>query len=530
MVSLEALRWLHEVGAAFVQLGASGELIASGAPRALDDIRLRRAQAVAALTGAGLEIARTLLREKLSGQRRVIDSLGGYRSVSEAIVDATEILESATTIDELRFIESRAAAAYWSAWEATRVHFAGRDAKHVPTHWRTFGTRRSLITSGPRKATNPGNALLNYLYTIVMVEARLAALAVGCDPALGLIHTDRPNRDSFACDLMEPVRPMVDAHVLHLLETHTFDRSDFFETRDGNCRLMPEIAAPLATTALKWRRAIAPIAENIGGMLQRSETTALRASQDSTASAATPMRRFRTPLTGRNQSRPMTAKAASVAAVHLTPRCRDCGAVLSKTTRTYCDACLPEAAKRASAKGVETQKLLHAVGADGRQSESARAAHRSNARRNAQAQREWESQHRTVPSAAVFDDEVLPLLRDVPDVLLAKASGLSVGAIKATRRGRMRPHARHWDTLRKAATEHLAQHPLLPDAWRDPKFFDRQIAPHLATIGARGIEAATSLSGSYARRVLHGHHVPHQRHWPALARAIEKASRAKGSN
>lgn len=523
-VSLEALRWLHEVGAAFVQMGADGELIAAGAPHALDDIRLRRAQAVASATGTGLEIARMLLREKLAGQRRVIDDLGGHRDVRAALVESAESLEAAPTVDELRFVESRAAAAYWSAWEGIGVHFAGRDAKHVPAHWRTFGTRRSLLTSGPRKATNPANALLNYLYTIVMVEARLAALAVGCDPALGLIHTDRPNRDSFACDLMEPVRPIVDAHVLRLLETHTFERSDFFETREGNCRLMPEIAAPLATTALKWRRAIAPIAENVGGALQRCDPIFVHPAERKTApSQRAPMRRFRTPLTGRNQSRPMTAKAASVAAADLARRCRDCGAPLSKATRTYCDACLPEAAKRAAAKGVETQRQLHAVGTDRRQSEEVRAAHRDGARRHAQEKREWEAEHRTLPSPAIFDQEVLPMLRDVPDALLAKASGLSVAAIKATRRGRMRPHPRHWGALRATAKAYRDATPPVSDAMRDPAFYSRQIAPFLALLGADGIQAATSLSYSYCRRVLRGHHVPHKRHWPALSAALAKS-------
>src|SRR5215469_17531840 len=29
---------------------------------------------------------------------------------------------------------------------------------------------------------------------------------------LGVLHRDTPNRDSLACDLMEPVRPLVDAY------------------------------------------------------------------------------------------------------------------------------------------------------------------------------------------------------------------------------------------------------------------------------------------------------------------------------
>jgi hypothetical protein len=44
-VSLEALRWLYDVGAAFVQIDADGEVLVAAAPPGLDDARLRRAQA-----------------------------------------------------------------------------------------------------------------------------------------------------------------------------------------------------------------------------------------------------------------------------------------------------------------------------------------------------------------------------------------------------------------------------------------------------------------------------------------------------
>lgn len=140
------------------------------------------------------------------------------------------------------------------------LHFAGRDAKHVPAHWRTFGTRRSPLSSAPRKAATPANGRLNYLYTVLEAETRLSALAVGCDPALGIIPADKPGRDSLACDLMEPIRPRADEFVLRMLASQTFERSDFFETRDGNCRLMPEISCPLATTAPQCARDIAPVA------------------------------------------------------------------------------------------------------------------------------------------------------------------------------------------------------------------------------------------------------------------------------
>jgi CRISPR-associated protein Cas1 len=57
---------------------------------------------------------------------------------------------------------------------------------------------------------------------VVEAEARLAALAVGCDPGLGLLHADLRSRDSLACDLMEPVRSAVDAFVFETLSSRVF--------------------------------------------------------------------------------------------------------------------------------------------------------------------------------------------------------------------------------------------------------------------------------------------------------------------
>ena len=47
IISLEALRWLSDIGAAFVKIDSDGNLIAAIAPSGLDDARLRRAQALA---------------------------------------------------------------------------------------------------------------------------------------------------------------------------------------------------------------------------------------------------------------------------------------------------------------------------------------------------------------------------------------------------------------------------------------------------------------------------------------------------
>jgi CRISPR-associated protein Cas1 len=52
------------------------------------------------------------------------------------------------------------------------------------------------------------------MYAILESEARLAISELGLDPGIGVLHADTRTRDSLACDLMEPIRPQVDAYLL----------------------------------------------------------------------------------------------------------------------------------------------------------------------------------------------------------------------------------------------------------------------------------------------------------------------------
>lgn len=104
--------------------------------------------------------------------------------------------------------------------------------------------------------------MLNYLYAILESEARLAAAALGLDPGLGVLHFDSCSRDSLASDLMEPIRPRVDAYVFDWINREPLRREWIFEQPNGNCRLVGSFAARLSETARTWGWAVAPVAEN----------------------------------------------------------------------------------------------------------------------------------------------------------------------------------------------------------------------------------------------------------------------------
>jgi CRISPR-associated endonuclease Cas1 len=458
-VSLEALRWLHDVGAAFVQLGADGEVIAATAPPGTDDARLRRAQALATTNGVGLEVARELLREKLARQAGLLDRLQPTEAIRRELDLAREQLERATTTEALRVAEARGAAAYWAAWSPVGVRFATRDAAKIPTHWHCFGSRTSTLANGARRAITPANAILNYAYAILKVEARIACLAVGLDPGLGVLHADQRGRDSLALDLIEPVRPRVDALVLDLLERRVFVAKDLFETREGGCRLMPTITQSLATFAPQIAKWLAPVVERTARQLLRPS--------DATGKAQP----LATPLTQANRSagrdgvrtKPPVPERPS--AELLPAACRVCGVVLEDPTRVWCDGCLPEARvgkDRANIAAARRAKVaLRAAGNDpshgGEVAEKRGATHREQLRRNA----EWKANNAPTMTEEEYRSRVLPGLAVLPVRAIASALGVSPGYAARVRKGEVVPHARHWPVL----TDLRGSHPSGGEPW-----------------------------------------------------------------
>jgi CRISPR-associated endonuclease Cas1 len=275
-VALGALRWLADQDAAFVMLERNGKVLATTGPVNPSDARLRRSQSLAHETGVALKIARELIVQKLHGQEQVITKVFKESQISSVIAGTRRSVAQAKTNEEIRRWEARGALAYWSAMRELPVNFGKTDSLKIPEHWKVFGSRISPLTSSPRLAVSPANAILNYLYAILESESRLALAALGLDPGIGVLHSDLRSRDSLATDLMEPVRPKVDELLLNLLRREQFRREWFFEERDGNCRLMASFAAKLSETASMWRVAVANSAEWIAKSFWDSRARPLR--------------------------------------------------------------------------------------------------------------------------------------------------------------------------------------------------------------------------------------------------------------
>jgi CRISPR-associated protein Cas1 len=154
-----------------------------------------------------LEVARRIVLAKVANSRSVLlravrDADGACERV--AILERSALrlaasvheLRGAATLDAVRGLEGEAATHYFSAFDSLL------SASTVPEAFRFTGRSR-------RPPLDPINALLSFLYTLLVHDVRSACEGVGLDSCVGFLHADRPGKPSLALDLMEELRAYV---------------------------------------------------------------------------------------------------------------------------------------------------------------------------------------------------------------------------------------------------------------------------------------------------------------------------------
>ncbi len=441
-VSLDALRWLDRVGVPFVHLDRDGAVLTMSAHAGLDDARLRRAQALAVDSDLGHGIMARLLDAKLAGQAHLAAGHLANLATAARIEDCRSRLPDAT-LTEARELEALAATAYFAAWSPrVALQWATKDRPRIPAHWERFDARRSPLRRGfgANHAADPINAMLNYLYALAEAECRLACLTLGLDPGLGLLHTDAKSRDSLALDLIEIVRPAVDAFVLDLVDNQVFRFSDFVELDDGHCRVLPPLTHRLAETLPRWHQAVGPWAEYIAHALAEVSPHPIRKA---------------TPLTGRTRRRVATASSAPRRKGTLRPAalavsapsskapfgrvCRDCGTRIASKDGVYCPQCWP--ARRAA--GLQKAVSASRAALEGEHGRSQRGRALSDGKARAGIERIKD--HGWEPDA--WELRLAPHVGTLTLKQLTSATGLSVSHASRIKRGVQRPHPRHWRVI-----------------------------------------------------------------------------------
>jgi len=437
-VSLSALRWCSDVGIALTVLDPfTGDVLALNTIAVHDDARLRRAQSTPADSERGLRITRDLITAKVLGQRSVIRDLFGDATALEHLDRYLAQMESDPNVEALRHIEANAAAVHFKAWQGLPVTFAPKAKPHIPPYWLAFDRRHSPLGDGKvaRSAADPIDALLNLGYTLLYVEAVRACHVLGLDPGLGVMHRDKMGRDSLACDLVEPVRPIVDRYILNMLRSTVFTREDFVEMRSGQCRVGDSLAAEIATQMPTWAQALAPHAEAVAHQIVDGSDGSSRR---------------RTPLTG-NPKKGSQAKSTPRRASPMRTRCIDCGESLEDRRQHRCPQCR-EATQMQTAvdRLTAAHTRLQTVTGDPTASGAVRRAAKASVNRSEASL--WDLQY---PDAErdpeCFRTKILPGLQGVPVPNIMGALDVTYDAAWRIRRGDLAPHPRRWETLRGIA-------------------------------------------------------------------------------
>ena len=84
-----------------------------------------------------------------------------------------------------------------------------------------------------RPPRDPVNAMLSFVYAMLVKELTVAVQAVGFDPMLGFFHRPRYGRPSLALDLAEEFRPLIGDSVVLTLINNGEVTPDSFISRAG---------------------------------------------------------------------------------------------------------------------------------------------------------------------------------------------------------------------------------------------------------------------------------------------------------
>lgn len=251
MVSPALMHRLADEGKSLVLLEEHGRFKARLEGPVSGNILLRQAQhRLAADTAFALETARAIIAGKLKNSRSVV--MRGARETGDMeesavltraaddLAASLRTLKDAPDLDTLRGVEG----------EAARGYFAALNLILKPQARAAF----ALDGRTRRPPLDRFNALLSFLYSMLMNDCRSALESVGLDPQLGFLHAVRPGRAALALDLQEEFRAILaDRLALTLINRGQVTAEDF-DTREGGAVMLNDKGRRKVITAWQERK------------------------------------------------------------------------------------------------------------------------------------------------------------------------------------------------------------------------------------------------------------------------------------
>lgn len=250
MMSPFLMHHCTENGKAIVFLDANGRFLARVVGKTTGNVLLRQAQFEAVRDAQkAASIAKSMVAAKLQNSRQILlrgareagegGIEAGLRQAATVISDAIHSLKNSNTVDEIRGLEGLSASAYFQVFD-TMVK-ENRDTFLMKGRTR-------------RPPADPINALLSFLYTLLLNDCVSAVEGVGLDPQMGFLHVLRPGRPSLGLDLMEELRSVLaDRLALTLINLRQVTGKDF-EERTGGAVYLNDAGRKVVVVAYQKRK------------------------------------------------------------------------------------------------------------------------------------------------------------------------------------------------------------------------------------------------------------------------------------
>lgn len=239
-----------ENGKAIVFLDMNGRFLARVVGKTTGNVLLRQAQYEAARdTQKAASIAKNIVAAKLQNSRQILlrgaretenhETETRLRQAATTLSDTLIHLKKSSNIDETRGFEGISANAYFQVFDT----MVKENREIFMMNGRTRRPPKDLM-----------NALLSFLYTLLLNDCVSAVEGVGLDPQMGFLHALRPGRPSLGLDLMEELRSVLaDRLALTLINLKQLTKKDF-EEREGGAVYLNEGGRKTVVVAYQKRK------------------------------------------------------------------------------------------------------------------------------------------------------------------------------------------------------------------------------------------------------------------------------------
>ncbi len=250
LVSPFLLQRFAEDGRSVVWMSRSGRFVGRLAGPTSGNVLLRRAQYEAhADPYRTAAIARSIVAGKVRNSRTMVQRSAREATLSEDRValegTAKELgfvlkgVGRAVSVDEVRGLEGRAGRVYFE----TLSGMVRTDREDYAFNGRNRRPPRDRM-----------NALLSFVYSLVLSDCVAACEGVGLDPQFGYLHALRPGRPSLALDLQEELRPVLADRLVFSLVNRRQVRPKDFEERPGGAVHLDDTGRKTVLVAYQKRK------------------------------------------------------------------------------------------------------------------------------------------------------------------------------------------------------------------------------------------------------------------------------------